>query len=95
MNKTELISVVAKRSSMTKKATAKAVDAAFAVISEALKNGEKVQLSGFGSFEVKHRKARTGVNPRTKERIVIAASKTPVFTAGKAMKDRMQNVTQA
>ncbi|NBI68762.1 HU family DNA-binding protein [Pseudoflavonifractor sp. 60] len=87
MNKTELIAAVAERSELSKKDAEAAVTAMIDVITEALRQGEKVQLVGFGSFEVKLRAARTGRNPRTKEEIPIAASKAPVFKAGKALKD--------
>ena len=87
MNKTELIAAVAEQAEMSKKDAEAAVTATIDVISEALRQGEKVQLVGFGSFEVKLRAARTGRNPRTKEEIPIAASKAPVFKAGKALKD--------
>ena len=87
MNKTELINAVAEEASLAKKDAEAAVTAMIDVITEALRQGEKVQLVGFGSFEVKLRAARTGRNPRTKEEIPIAASKAPVFKAGKALKD--------
>ena len=87
MNKTELIAAVAEKANITKKDAELVVSATFDAIVDALKNGEKVQLVGFGSFEVKHRAARTGRNPKTKEAITIAASSTPAFKAGKALKD--------
>ena len=87
MNKTELIAAVAERSELSKKDAEAAVTACIDVITEALRQGEKVQLVGFGSFEVKSRAARTSRNPRTKEEIPIPASKAPVFKAGKALKD--------
>ena len=87
MNKTELIAAVAEQAEMSKKDAEAAVTATIDVISEALRQGEKVQLVGFGSFEVKSRSARMGRNPHTKEQIEIPASKVPVFKAGKALKD--------
>ena len=87
MNKTELIQAVATATEMSKKDAEAAVIATFEAVTTALQNGDKVQLVGFGSFEVKHRAARTGRNPKTKEEIQIAASKVPVFKAGKALKD--------
>ena len=87
MNKTELIAAVAEKANITKKESELVVAATFDAIVDALKEGEKVQLVGFGSFEVKHRAARTGRNPKTKAAITIAASSTPAFKAGKALKD--------
>ena len=87
MNKTELIAAVAEKANITKKESELVVAATFDAIVDALKEGEKVQLVGFGSFEVKHRAERTGRNPKTKETITIAASSTPTFKAGKALKD--------
>ena len=87
MNKTELIAAVAERADLSKKDAEAAVNAFVDAVTEALKNGDKVQLVGFGSFEVKNRAARTGRNPHTKEEIQIPASKVPVFKAGKALKD--------
>ena len=87
MNKTELIAAVAEKSQITKKDAEKAVAAVFDVISETVKNEEKVQLVGFGTFELRHRPARKGCNPRTKEDIDIPASNIPSFKAGKAFKD--------
>lgn len=87
MNKAELINAAAEKAGLSKKDTEAAVSAAVDVITEALSKGEKVQLVGFGSFEVKSRAARIGRNPRTKEQIAIPASKIPVFKAGKALKD--------
>ena len=87
MNKTELIAAVAEKANVTRKESEAVVAATFDAIVDALKNGEKVQLVGFGSFEVKHRAARAGRNPKTKEAITIAASDTPTFKAGKAFKD--------
>ena len=87
MNKAELIAAVAEKASLSKKDSEAAVNAALEAISAALQDGDKVQLVGFGSFEVKKRAARTGRNPRTKEVVEIPASQVPVFKAGKALKD--------
>ena len=87
MNKAELINAVATAAEVSKKDAEAVITATLDTITEALKEGEKVQLVGFGSFEVRQRAARTGRNPRTKEEIPIAASKAPVFKAGKALKD--------
>ncbi len=87
MNKTELINQVAERAEVTKKDAEKVVSATIEAITAALAAGDKVQLTGFGSFEVKDRAARVGRNPRTGEATEIPASRTPVFKAGKALKD--------
>ena len=87
MNKAELIAAAAEKAGLSKKDTESAVNATFDAITEALVNGEKVQLVGFGAFEVKERGERIGRNPQTKEEIKIPASKAPVFKAGKALKD--------
>jgi DNA-binding protein HU-beta len=87
MNKGELIAKIAEESKLTKKAAEAALDAFVASVEGALKKGEKVQLVGFGTFEVRQRAARKGRNPRTKEEIKIPASKAPVFKAGKALKE--------
>ena len=87
MNKTELITAMAEASGLTKKDCDTALNAFVDTLQTALKSGDKVQLVGFGSFEVKSRAARTGRNPRTKEVVEIPASKVPVFKAGKALKD--------
>jgi len=89
MNKTELIAEVARKAGLAKKDAEKAVNAALDTVTEALANDEKVQLVGFGGFELKKREARMGRNPKTKEAIEIPASKAPVFKAGKALKDRV------
>lgn len=86
MNKTELISEVAAKVGITKKSAAAAVEGFFEAITEELKKGEKVQLVGFGTFEVRTRGARTGHDPRTGKEIQIAASKSPAFKAGKVLK---------
>lgn len=90
MNKAELVSAVAEKADMSKKDAEKAVKAVFEVIEESLAKSEKVQLVGFGTFEVKERAARTGRNPQTKEEIHIPAAKVPGFKAGKALKDAVQ-----
>lgn len=87
MNKTDLINNVAEKAEVTKKDAEKVVNAVFASISDALTAGEKVQLVGFGTFEVKERAARVGRNPQTGETINISASKVPGFKAGKVLKD--------
>ena len=87
MNKTELIAALASKTGFAKKDAEKALNAFADVVTEALTAGEKVQVVGFGSFEVKERPARTARNPRTGEEIEIDASKAPVFKAGKALKD--------
>ena len=87
MNKAELVAAVAEKTALSKKDSAKAVNAAFEAITAALVGGDKVQLVGFGAFEVKERNARVGRNPKTKEEIQIPASRVPVFKAGKALKD--------
>ena len=87
MNKIELIAAVAEKTGMSKKDTEAVIAATLNTITEALAEEEKVQLVGFGSFEVKKREARTGLNPKTLEKIEIPASKAPVFKAGKALKD--------
>ena len=89
MNKTELIAAVAEKSNLTRKDAEKAVNAALSTIEEALKASEKVSLVGFGTFEAKERAARKGHNPATGAEIEIAASKAPVFKAGKALKDSL------
>ncbi len=90
MNKTELINAVAEKADLSKKNAEAAVNATLAAITESLKAEEKVQLVGFGSFEVKHRAERTGLNPRTGDSVTIAASKVPAFKAGKALKDAVK-----
>ena len=89
MNKNELINAVAERANITKKDAEIAVSATFEAITDALCEGEKIQLVGFGSFEVKKREARIGRNPKTKEAIEIPATKVPVFKAGKLLKDNV------
>lgn len=87
MNKTDLINAVAEKSELSKKDAAKAVDAVFESITNTLKEGGKVQLVGFGSFEVRERAARKGRNPQTGEEIEIPASKNPAFKPGKQLKE--------
>ena len=89
MNKAELIAAVAENAELTKKDAEKAVKAFIEVVTDELKKGEKVQLVGFGTFEVSERAAREGRNPQTGETMEIKASKTPKFKAGKALKDMM------
>ena len=90
MNKAELIAAVAAAAEISKKDAETAVTATLDTITTALKEGDKVQLVGFGSFEVKSRAARTGRNPRTKETVEIPASKAPVFKVGQAFKDAIR-----
>ena len=87
MNKSELIAAIAAKTGETKKNAETSLNAFIDVITEALVEGDKVQLVGFGSFEVRKRAARKGRNPQTKEEIKIPASKAPVFKAGKALKE--------
>ena len=87
MNKTELIAALAEKTGSGKKDAEKALNAFVDVVTEALAEGNRVQIVGFGSFEVKERSARVARNPRTGEEITIEASKAPVFKAGKALKD--------
>ena len=87
MNKAELINAAAEKAGLSKKDTEAAVAAVISVITDALAEGEKIQLVGFGAFEVKARAERIGRNPKTKEEIKIPASKVPAFKAGKALKD--------
>ncbi len=89
MNKAELISSIADKSKLSKKDAEAALKGFIESVEEALENGEKVQLIGFGTFETRERAAREGRNPRTKETITIPASKVPVFKAGKDFKDRV------
>ena len=93
MNKSDLVDALAAATGMSKADAAKSVDALFSpnggVIAKALKGGQRVQITGFGTFESKHRKARQGRNPRTGQTIKIAASNTPSFKAGKGLKDAL------
>ena len=90
MNKSELITAMAEKSELTKKDAEKALNAFMESVTEALAEGERVQLVGFGTFEVRDRAERKGRNPQTREEIIIPASKAPVFKAGKALKDAVQ-----
>ena len=87
MNKTELIAAVAEKTGMTKKDAERVINATVEAITESLVKGDKVQVSGFGIFEVKSREARVGRNPRTKETIQIPATRLPAFKASKTLKD--------
>ena len=87
MNKTELIAQVAEKTGLSKKDTESIINAAVDTIASTMAQGDKVQLSGFGIFEVKDRQARVGRNPKTKEAIEIPASRQPVFKPSKALKD--------
>jgi DNA-binding protein HU-beta len=90
VNKAELIAAIAEKGELSKKDAEKAVNAFVAVVSEALAKNDKVQLVGFGTFEVRERAERKGRNPQTKAEIIIPASKAPVFKAGKVLKDAVQ-----
>lgn len=94
MNKTELISAIAKQSELTKKDAEAALKAFVEVVTAELAKGEKVQLVGFGTFEVTQRAARMGRNPRTKKQMEIPASKSPKFRGGKALKDAVNVVSK-
>ena len=87
MNKTELVTAVSEKTGLAKKDAERAVNAMLETVAESLEKGEKVQLTGFGIFEVKDREARVGRNPRTKTAIQIPATRTPAFKASKALKD--------
>ncbi len=87
MNKTELIDAVAQATDLSKVASGKAVDAVLAAIGKSLRNGESVVLTGFGTFSIRERPARTGHNPKTGQQMEIKASKAPVFKAGKTLRD--------
>ena len=91
MNKTELVASMADKAGISKKDAEKALVAFLDTVTDELKKGEKVQLVGFGTFEVRERAARTGINPQTKQTIKIAASNTPAFKAGKRLKDLVNN----
>lgn len=91
MNKAQLIEAMAAKTGDSKKATAEALDAFVCVVSEAMANGNKVQLVGFGTFETRARAARKGKNPQTGAEIKIPACKAPAFKAGKALKDIVNN----
>jgi DNA-binding protein HU-beta len=87
MTKAELISAIAEKTELSKKDSEKALNAAVAVITDTLAKGDKIQLVGFGTFETRDRKAREGINPQTKKKIKIPATKVPAFKAGRALKD--------
>ena len=87
MTKAELISAIAEKTELSKKDSEKALNATVAAITESLAKGEKIQLVGFGTFETRERKAREGINPQTKKKIKIKATKVPAFKAGRALKD--------
>ena len=89
MNKNDLVDAVAERTGLAKSDAARAVEAVLGAVTEALQKGDQVALSGFGTFVVKARAARTGRNPRTGESIAIPASRVPAFKAGKALKDAL------
>lgn len=90
MNKQDLVNAVVESTQLSKKDATESVDAVFEAISNALANGEKVQLVGFGTFEVRDRAARTGRNPQTGEEIKIEASKVPAFKPGKSLKEQVK-----
>ncbi|WP_110113821.1 HU family DNA-binding protein [Bacillus sp. CGMCC 1.16541] len=90
MNKTDLVNAVAEKSELTKSDATKAIDSLLDVISTTLGKGEKIQLIGFGTFEVRERAARTGRNPQTGEEMQIPASKVPAFKAGKELKEAVK-----
>lgn len=94
MNKQELITSMAEKTSLNKANSEKALNAFIESVQEALANGEKVQLIGFGTFETKERAARVGLNPRTKEKIDIPAKKAPAFKPGKEFKEKIKNVSK-
>lgn len=95
MNKTELVAQVAEKTGLTKKASQECIEAVLDTIQEALVAGEKVQLVGFGTFEVRDRKARQGRNPQEPEKVIeIPASKAPVFKAGKGLKEVVNKKTK-
>ncbi|MCX4256382.1 MAG: HU family DNA-binding protein [Oscillospiraceae bacterium] len=87
MTKAELINAIAEKSELTKKDAEKALNAVVTSITDALVDGDKVQIVGFGTFEVRERSAKEAINPRTKEKINVPAKKAPAFKAGKALKD--------
>lgn len=90
MNKTELVAAIAEKAGISKKDADAAVAAFVATVTDAMKAGDKVALIGFGTFEAKNRAARTGINPKTKETIKIAATKVPAFKAGQALKNAVK-----
>ncbi|MCG8348012.1 MAG: HU family DNA-binding protein [Chloroflexales bacterium] len=90
MQKTDFIKAVAEKTGVSQKETKQVIDAALDVIAETLSKGEKVTLTGFGTFEVRNRQAREGVNPQTREKISIPATKTPGFSASSTLKDAVK-----
>ena len=90
MNKAELVAAVAEKTALSKKDSEKAVNAVIAATTDALKNGEKIQLVGFGTFEIRERSEKQARNPRTGETMTVPASKVPAFKAGKALKDAVK-----
>lgn len=91
MNKAELVKKIAEKSSLSRTDSEKALNAFLESVEEGLVNGDKIQLVGFGSFEVRERAARKGRNPQTKQEITIKASKAPIFRVGKALKDMVNH----
>ena len=91
MQKTDFIKAVAERTGVSQKETKQVVDSALDVITESLKKGEKVTLTGFGTFAVRHRQAREGVNPQTRAKIKIAATNTPGFSASSTLKEAVKS----
>lgn len=87
MTKTDLVNLIAEKAEYSKKDAEKALSTVISAITESLSKGEKIQLVGFGTFEVRDRKAKEGINPKTSEKISIPAKKVPAFKAGKALKD--------
>lgn len=91
MQKTDFIKAVAERAGISQKETKQVIDSALDVITDALAKGEKVTLTGFGTFEVRDRQEREGVNPQTREKITIPATKTPGFSASSTLKERVKD----
>ena len=87
MTKADLITKIAEKSELSKKDSEKALNAVIAAVTDALVEGDKIQLTGFGTFEVRDKKEKEAINPRTKEKIIVPARKSPAFKAGKALKD--------
>ena len=87
MTKADLITKIAEKSELSKKDSEKALNAVIAAVTDALVEGDKVQLTGFGTFEVRDKQEKEAINPRTKEKIIVPARKSPAFKAGKALKD--------
>lgn len=95
MTKADLITKISEKSELSKKDAEKALAAVISSITEALEEGDKVQLIGFGTFEVRDRKAKEAINPKTKEKIAVPAKKAPAFKPGKALKDSIDNALKA